>query len=72
MASWGVVVASGATNSMLPRTKIQRNEISLAVPSIAIEVASDRATVVESSESDRSSMHSSSSEQKALAKQRRS
>ena len=54
---------SGAANPMLPPKKIQRNEISLAAPATAIEVASDRAIVVESSGSDRSSIHSSSSEQ---------
>ncbi len=44
---------------MLPPKKVQRNEISLAAPAIAIDVASDRAIVVESSDSDRSSIHSS-------------
>ena len=63
--------SSGATNPMLPSKKIQRNEITLAVPAIAIDVASDRAIVVESSDSDGSSIRSSSPEQKALAKQRR-
>ena len=56
---------------MLPQKKILSNEISLAVPAIAIEVASDRAIVVESSESDRSAIHSSSPEPEVLAKQRR-
>ena len=44
--------SSGAANPMLPPKKIQRNEIFLAAPTIAIEVASDGAIVVESSGSD--------------------
>ncbi len=63
--------SSGATNTMLQPKKVQGNEISLAVPAIAIEVASETAIAVESSESERSSIHSSSSEQRALAKKRR-
>ncbi len=63
--------SSGATIPKLPPKKIQRNEIALAVPDIAIEAASERAIAVESSESEKSPIHSSSSEQMALAKKRR-